>query len=207
MHLPNLLSALSLAGAAMAASNATLMAKQERRQAAAVSPDCAIAERVFGTFWTSQTNTAGDDCCAWRAFMTCDAGNPRRIQSFNFDVEQSHLNKPLSTEIGLFTEVTQIALPHNGITGSIPTEIGLLKKLAVLDLSANSISGNIPTEIGALTLLTNLYLNNNVDLTGPIPTQIANFKSLEMLELANCSLTGSFPPDILNIKSLAYWGV
>ncbi len=48
-------------------------------------------------------------------------------------------------------------------------ELGLLTELQDLDLSRNQLTGEIPRELGQLTKLQNLYLLDNPSLTGEIP--------------------------------------
>ena len=55
---------------------------------------------------------------------------------------------------GQLTNVTEIQLDGNDLTGSIPESIGQLKALKLLSLSANHLNGSIPESIGQLTGLT-----------------------------------------------------
>jgi len=57
------------------------------------------------------------------------------------------------------------------LTGSIPENLGNLSTLNDLDLSANQLTGNLPESLGDLNQLNYLYLNNNL-LDGPIPMSI-----------------------------------
>ena len=49
------------------------------------------------------------------------------------------------------TQLTQLALYNNSLTGSIPTEIGQMTQLTWLSLWNNGLTGVIPTEIGQVT--------------------------------------------------------
>ena len=71
------------------------------------------------------------------------------------------------------SNLTQLILGSNQLTGSIPPEIGNLTNLEVLWLSDNQLTGSIPPEIGNLTNLIGLRLNDN-QLTGIIPDEICN---------------------------------
>jgi Leucine-rich repeat (LRR) protein len=97
--------------------------------------------------------------------------------------------------------VSEIRLPLNELTGSIPTEIGNLTHLRVLDLFWNNLTGSIPTEFGKLIYLKELWLDSN-QLTGSIPTELGNFTSLEWLSLSNNQFTGSIPTGLGNLIRL-----
>ena len=57
---------------------------------------------------------------------------------------------------GTPTRITELDLPSNSLTGSIPAELGTLSGLTVLDLSGNQLTGEIPHEIGWLFNLTEI---------------------------------------------------
>lgn len=82
------------------------------------------------------------------------------------------------------SEVIQVGLQNNNLTGSIPPEIGNLTKLSVLNLRYNQLSGSIPDGIGNLKLLYLLLINDNF-FTGAIPYQIRNLTSLAHIFINN----------------------
>ena len=78
------------------------------------------------------------------------------------------------------TDLGELDLSQNSLTGSIPAEIRFLSKLEVLDLSNNAMAG-LPAEIGQLTRLKTLDLSNN-QLTG-LPLELGQLTNLETLDL------------------------
>lgn len=78
------------------------------------------------------------------------------------------------------TQLVELNLSYNQLTGALPSQIRSLKNLQKLDLSYNEMSG-IPAEIGELTQLRTLNLSNN-NFTG-LPNELGNLSNLEVLIL------------------------
>jgi internalin A len=78
------------------------------------------------------------------------------------------------------TQLKELNLSSNQMTGSLPAEIRKLKNLEKLNLSNNEMSG-IPAEIGQLEKLQELDLSNNL-FTG-LPYEIGDLTNLETLKL------------------------
>ena len=107
--------------------------------------------------------------------------------------------------IQYFTEMTNLGnvdLSKNALSGSIPTEIGLLSDLFYLDVHNNLFTGSIPTELGKLKLLNTVWLKNN-NFKGTVPTELAQIKNLQNLYLTgNDLLSGSIPEELCSLASL-----
>ena len=59
-------------------------------------------------------------------------------------------------------EVTHLRLPNNSIRGAIPDEVFYhLTEMRQIDLSDNSVTGSIPASIGRLKFLEYVYLYNS----------------------------------------------
>ena len=87
---------------------------------------------------------------------------------------------------GTPTRITELDLPSNSLTGSIPAELGTLSGLTVLDLSGNQLTGEIPHEIGWLFNLTGQIGLSGNSLTGCIPVALEDvatndFSSMSLL--------------------------
>jgi Leucine-rich repeat (LRR) protein len=79
------------------------------------------------------------------------------------------------------TDIEELDISNNQMTGALPAEIGQLSKLRVLDASDNAFTG-IPAEIGQLSQLEVLDFSNN-QLTG-LPHELGNLKELKELDLS-----------------------
>lgn len=79
------------------------------------------------------------------------------------------------------TDLEELNISNNKLTGALPSEIGKLTKLKVLNASNNLMTG-VPAEIGHLPDLEILDLSNN-QLTG-LPNELAQLKNLKVLNLS-----------------------
>lgn len=79
------------------------------------------------------------------------------------------------------TNLTELNVSYNQLTGALPSQIGKLKNLTVLNASNNQMTG-VPAEVGQLNNLEILDLSNN-QLTG-LPNELANLKKLKTLNLS-----------------------
>jgi len=79
------------------------------------------------------------------------------------------------------TNLEQLDVSDNNLTGALPGEIRHLQKLKVLRVANNQMTG-VPAEIGQLVNLEILDLSNN-QLTG-LPYELGNLKNLKTLNLS-----------------------
>jgi Leucine-rich repeat (LRR) protein len=93
------------------------------------------------------------------------------------------------------SQVIELDLSGNQITGSIPMAIGVLN-LNALNLSGNQISGTIPAVFRFMSALTILDLSSNA-LSGEIPKDMNNL-NLNFLNLSMNNLTGEIPSSLQN---------
>jgi len=87
---------------------------------------------------------------------------------------------PIPEWVASMTNLRELSMKANRLTGTIPAFIGGLTRLQVLDLDRNSLTGPIPDEIGLLTGVDTLMLNRNL-LTGTIPDTFSLMNDLGKL--------------------------
>ncbi|XP_015891364.3 probable LRR receptor-like serine/threonine-protein kinase At2g23950 isoform X1 [Ziziphus jujuba] len=127
------------------------------------------------------------DPCSW-AMITCSPDNV----VIGLGAPSQSLSGTLSGAIGNLTNLRQVLLQNNNISGKIPLELSALPKLQTLDLSNNRFSGVIPDALGQLNSLQYLRLNNN-SLSGPFPVSLAKIPQLAFLDLSYNNLSGPVP--------------
>ncbi len=88
------------------------------------------------------------------------------------------------------SQLTELNLYGNQLTGPIPVELSQLSQLQRLILYSNQLTGPIPVALNQLTPLRRLDLGQN-QLTGPIPVQLSQLFQLQWLDLADNQLTGT----------------
>jgi len=97
---------------------------------------------------------------------------------------------PVPTFLESMTNLQELSMKQNKLTGTIPTFMGVLVNLQVLDLDYNQLEGSIPSELGSLTRIGTLMLNRNY-LSGSLPDSFANLVDVDILLLDGNNMTGS----------------
>ncbi|CAM9303175.1 unnamed protein product [Ectocarpus sp. 13 AM-2016] len=116
-------------------------------------------------------------------------------------LSSNKLDGPIPKELGDLTELKDITLFENNLTGPILPELRNLGALKTLDLGGNKLIGPIPKQLGALTKLENLWLQN-IALTGPIPPELRKLAALKALYLWNSQLSGTIPKELGSLRQL-----
>ena len=160
-----------------------------------------LYDRARGSAWAEGTNWLSDEPLSeWAGVETNDVlvtlysstGGPEWRMRQNWTGEGS-----LNTWSGIVTDaegyVTEIFLPWNNLTDSIPPELGNLTRLEVLALFGNELTGRIPPELGKLTTVRDFSLSSN-KLGGPIPPEIGGMVSVDTMYLSGNQLSGPIPP-------------
>ncbi|KAA8528410.1 hypothetical protein F0562_035765 [Nyssa sinensis] len=96
---------------------------------------------------------------------------------------------PFPTEVVKLKQLNWLYLSNCSIEGQIPAGIGNLTELINLELALNHLSGKIPPEIAKLRKLWQFELYDN-DLTGKLPVGFGNLTSLEMFDASRNYLEG-----------------
>ncbi|KAF8091919.1 hypothetical protein N665_0432s0021, partial [Sinapis alba] len=130
------------------------------------------------------------------------------------------------THLHNLSDLEELILPVNYLSGKIDDGITRLAKLRFLELYFNNLEGEIPLDIGKLFNLRRLELHIN-NLTGSVPVSLANcthlerlnlrvnrlegtlseldfsrLQSLSILDLGNNSFTGDLPSTVYSCKNL-----
>lgn len=123
-----------------------------------------------------------------------------------FDVLDNYLSGSLPSEIGLTTDLSDIIIRGNDLTGTLfPTEIGLLTNLYVVLAHTNpEATGRFPSELGLCTNLNTLVISNT-KLYGTLPSELGQLKRLATLELSLPGIAGSMPSQFGQLKSLRFF--
>ncbi len=89
------------------------------------------------------------------------------------------------------TLVRRLALPDNGLTGSIAPAIGNLQKLETLDVGDNSLTGGVPVSIAFMDALDTIRISGNADMEGPLPFRMTEMDGLKALQYDSTGLCAS----------------
>ncbi|XP_057421140.1 probable LRR receptor-like serine/threonine-protein kinase At3g47570 [Lotus japonicus] len=107
-------------------------------------------------------------------------------------MDQNQISGVIPEEIGKLVHLTSFTIIENVLEGTIPHSIGKLKNLVRLALQENKLSGNIPLVIGNLTRLSELYLHTN-KFEGTIPSTLRYCTQLQSFGVAENHLNGDIP--------------
>ncbi|KAL1562466.1 non-specific serine/threonine protein kinase [Salvia divinorum] len=133
--------------------------------------------------------------------IPAEIGNLTELIQLRLDGNQMSGNIPVSVKhLG---KLQGLYLHSNNFKGSIPDDICDIHSLSDLGLSENHLSGTIPKCLGNLTSLRQLFLDSNM-LVSTIPSGLWRLKDLLALDLSSNSLTGFLPPEVGNLVAAVY---
>ncbi len=90
--------------------------------------------------------------------------------------------------------VRRLALPHNGLRGTIAPTIANLRKLETLDIADNNLTGGIPVAVASMDALDTLRVSGNAGMEGPLPFRMAGMTGLRALQYQGTGLCA--PPSV-----------
>ena len=96
---------------------------------------------------------------------------------------------------GDLSNLRELSLWSNALSGAIPSSLGNLSNLEWLSLDRNALSGAIPSSLGNLSNLRTLWIGRNA-LSGAIPSSLGNLSNLVWLWLADNALSGAIPSSL-----------
>ena len=137
---------------------------------------------------------AAADRAALIAFYNATGGATHWREAKNWNTSES-IDKWQEVLTDLAGFVTELSLPGNNLSGTLPPELGDLTHLRWLVLNGNELAGAIPDELGNLAQLRGLALDNN-ELTGPIPPALGELSQLTLLDLTGNNLNGTIPAEL-----------
>ncbi len=108
----------------------------------------------------------------------------------------------LPEEVGDLTELVELRINSNKLSGAIPDTVYGLSKLQKLYLQNNDLTGSLSGKIAQLTELNELYVDRNANLTGSIPAEIGSLKKLARLNISQTGIGGEIPAELGQCESL-----
>ncbi|XP_061338243.1 probable LRR receptor-like serine/threonine-protein kinase At3g47570 [Gastrolobium bilobum] len=113
----------------------------------------------------------------------------------------NHISGQIPAELGNLLSLIILTMEKNRFEGIIPSSFAKFHNMQRLNLGGNKLLGDIPPFIGNLSLLYYLALDQNL-LEGNIPTSIGNCQMLQVLDLSRNNLRGTIPSEIFSLSSL-----
>ena len=111
-----------------------------------------------------------------------------------FGLERNNLIGRLPLELVHLTGIKALEMSFNKIGGPVISELGTMSNLEDLLLLRNFLTGTLPTQLGQLKLRS-LEIMYNL-LTGTIPSSICRMSTLQGFKIGENTMSGSLPNDI-----------
>ena len=115
----------------------------------------------------------------------------------------------LPAEIGDLTELTDLRVNSNKLTGELPETLFELTKLQKLYFQNDNLTGKLPASLSKLTNLSELYIDRNKNLGGTLPEDIGKLTALTSINISQTAIGGSIPQSLsqcTSLKNLMAWG-
>ena len=162
-----------------------------------------LYNKTGGPEWNKQENWLSDRSLnTWQGILTDPEGYVTEIF-----LPWNNMTDSIPPELGDLSRLEVLAIYGNELTGRIPPELGKLKKVRDLALSGNELEGPIPPEIGGMVSVDTMWLSGN-NLSGPLPAEFGNLVNLEQLAIFENELSGPLPAEFGKLKKLkALWAV
>ncbi|GJS00245.1 receptor-like protein kinase [Tanacetum coccineum] len=117
------------------------------------------------------------------------------------NLSMNRLSGVLPQELGRLLQLQGFNLSYNAFEGPLPSQLANCTKLLNFDASHNMFNGSIPTALRTMYGLLNLDLSEN-HLIGSIPSFISGLQGLIQLRLGGNLLGGTIPSSIIELKKL-----
>ena len=159
----------------------------------------AIYNASDGANWTKNQWELDKPIDTWPGVTVTDGRVTALKLTTNGIIDQEWI---LPEEIGDLTELTDLRINSNKLTGAIPDAVYGLDKLEKLYFQNDNLTGSLSGKIAQLTELTELYVDRNANLTGSIPAEIGNLKKLARLNISQSGIGGEIPAELGQCESL-----
>ena len=159
----------------------------------------AIYNASDGANWTKNNWDLTTPINTWPAVTVTD-GRVTALKLSTSGVIASEWTLP--EEIGNLTELTDLRVNSNKLTGSLPETLFELTKLQKLYFQNNDLTGTLPANLTRLTNLSELYIDRNKNLGGSLPENIGDMTSLTSMNISQTAIGGSIPQSLSKCTSL-----
>ncbi|KAL2496762.1 LRR receptor-like serine/threonine-protein kinase FLS2 [Forsythia ovata] len=139
------------------------------------------------------------DFCGIKGIIPNEIGNMSNL--IQLDIGGNELTGTIPDTLGQLINMQMLRLNDNNIQGSINVNLCNLVNLYHLDLGNNHLSRQLPTCLGNLTSLRELNLSYN-SLTFTIPSTLWTNKEIQIMDLSYNLFNGSLAPEIGSVKAM-----
>lgn len=164
----------------------------------------ALYKATNGDKWVRKDNWCSDKPLSEWYGVECFQPNS---EVWNLFLESNNLTGILPSEIGNLTNLLHLSLAYNSIEGSIPIELGNLTKIYDIYINDNKLSGKIPPELGDGFALIDkpFHLNfSRNNLVGEIPQSFGKLKNLIGIDILENKLSGHIPESFMQLDFWQY---
>jgi len=160
----------------------------------------ALYNACDGPNWRRKTNWLTGPLNSWEA-VKVEKGRVVELTFCNWP-ESDGLKGQLPAEISNLTEIRQLLLTNNQLTGTLSDSWVSLTKLERVWLNLNKLSGSLPESWSSLVNLKHIWINTN-QFSGLLPQSWAKLVNLELLNLAENNLSGTLPTSWSSMVNMA----
>lgn len=152
-----------------------------------------------GDNWTVKTGWGGaaGTECSWFG-ITCTNGMVTQLH-----LPDNNLSGTLPEALSVLNRVSSLDLSENALSGSLPVSLGYMDELRYLNLFSNQFSGLLPASLAYSDILVSLSLSSN-QFTGPIPEYLAEKEDLQRLYLSGNQFSGPIPASLADLPALTH---
>lgn len=163
----------------------------------------AIYNKCDGPNWTYHDNWLNGPLVSWYG-VTVQNRRVIELKLFN-KIEKWEepfgMKGSLPDEMQYLTELRELELYQNYLTGTLPKGLIKCKKLKRINISKSNLSGSFPPVLANLDSLETIMLDGN-KLNGTFPQEIIRLSNLKDFLLSENNIEGSLPENIGNLEKL-----